>query len=231
MASEGYKVFMAKIVASVGDVIKKNKVEDMLQIQSLQMMANGICMCIQEILKNEKSSEFEKALSEEWKSPERLLNFCVEKTKALAIKGANGAAGKIPVMVTSDQMCSWIKEYFALDDKAQVEEEIKKAEEAKKAAEEKAAKKAAADAKKKERQAKDLKKAETLIEKAFTFSYKFTEKDTAFFEKLRKEGLVGFNSENSTWFIKDQNEEPEEIEDEIEPEDEDEEDLDFVDAE
>ena len=61
MASTGYKVFMAKIVASVGDVIKKNKVEDMLQIQSLQMMANGICMCIQEILK-EKSGEFEKAL-------------------------------------------------------------------------------------------------------------------------------------------------------------------------
>lgn len=226
--SEGYKLFLAQMVTSVGSLIKENSIEDnALAVQMVQQMANGICLCMQEALA--KNPDIESLISEEHKSTDRCLKYVWNKASEMAIKNSSGYGyAKVPVMVTSDNITDWLIEYYELDDKAEVEEEIRKEEERKAAEAEKKAKKEAAAAKKKEKLEKDIKKAENLLEKEFAFNYKLTEKDIALFEKLRKEGVAGFNNETKKWFIKDIDDtsSAEDVEEEIE---EDDEELDFID--
>ena len=240
--SANYKVFMSQIVDAVNDVIKETGTEDVLQIQSLQMMANGICICLKEALKDtQKGQILDSQLVQPWKSAKRCMDYCIEEASKRAVKNSNGGFAKIPVMIDSNMISQWIFDYYALDDKAQIEEEIRQAEEARIAAEEKKKKKAEAAEKKKVKLEKDLKKAENLIEKNFALGYKYTDKDIKLFESLRKAGLMAceFNSETceSRWYIKEADEsvedESEETDDfadeEFDGEDEDE--LDFMDAE
>lgn len=222
------KEFTAQIVETVNEIIKDNKITEPIQVQSLQMMGNGIFLCLKEALADkQRGAVLNEQITLPWKSAKRLLNFCFDKAKERAPKNSGGYGyAPVPVYVDSNMITDWIFEYYALDDKAQIEEEERKAEEARLAAEEKARKKAEAAAKKKEKLEKDIKKAETLIEKEFAFGYKLTEKDIKFFEKLQKEGVVSKNSEGK-WFVKDIDDTSEEESEEFD----DEEDLDFVDEE
>lgn len=234
--SANYKVFMDQIMEATNDIIKENNVEDVLQVQSLQMMANGIWQCMKEALKNpQKGQTLDQQLIQPWKSARRLLDFCIEEASKRAIKNS-----KMPVMISSDMITEWIYTYYELDDKEKIEEMERKAEEARKAAEEAKRKKEEAAAKKKAKLEKDVKKAENLLEKNFALGYKFTEKDEKLFERLKKENRMGYQVDEETntkrWFIKDIDEndtdETEEIDESMDEElTGDDEDIEFMDAE
>lgn len=127
---------------------------DMALRQYKMMMDTIVSFVEKEATQN---SDFCDALSYEWKSAERCLKFINSSARKLA-------CGPM-LFVPDDTVYDWIRNYYALDDKAEVEKEIAEAEarakaeeERKKAEAEKKAKKEADEAIKKK--AEELAKAE-----------------------------------------------------------------------
>lgn len=129
-----------------------NKDGDNYQAIAAAQMYKMMLRCIVKYIEQQVkiTPEFEKLLTLEWKSAERMLNYVIGKAKSLAINipGANGTACCIP----DEMVYDWVYEYYQLDDKAKVEEERRKAAEAK-------AKKEAEDKKRAENKIKAREKA------------------------------------------------------------------------
>lgn len=190
MADSNYGLFKIQIIEEVDRLtqiasnIKDNKNLN-LQIMNFQQQANGYCMLIKEAIKTDNQLNYQLALP--WKSASRCTKFISDKAFTYYTKGSNS-----PVMLDSNTLLSWIKEYYSLDDKEQIEEEERKAEEERIKKEEAAKKKEEAAKRKAERLEKDLKRATNLLEKMYVLSHKPTEPEKKFLEKLRKEGALSY---------------------------------------
>ena len=85
------KEFTAQIVETVNEIIKDNKITEPIQVQSLQMMGNGIFLCLKEALADkQRGAVLNEQITLPWKSAKRLLNFCFDKAKERAPKNSSG---------------------------------------------------------------------------------------------------------------------------------------------
>ena len=147
------EIFRKQIEAILKETEKEasSKNNDYQKIAAVQMY-KMLITCIVKYVEQQvaKTPEFEKLLNLEWKSAERMLRHVVNKAKSLAVSipGANGAA----CCILDEMVYDWVYEYYQLDDKAEVEEERRKAAEAK-------AKKEAEDKKRAENKVKAREKA------------------------------------------------------------------------
>ncbi len=161
--------------------------EDLQKVAAVKMY-KMLITCIVKYIEQQVAStpEFEKLLDLEWKSAERMLKYVVGKAKSLAvtIPGANGAACCIP----DEMVYDWVYEYYQLDDKAEVEEERRKAAEAKAKKEAEAKKRAENKIKAREKAIEKLSATEGWAEKSEEDKEKEIAKEASSIEyKLNRE--------------------------------------------
>lgn len=115
-----FETFKNQIQKILSDTEKKESNITIEQKTMLKLMVYAIQNFVEQEAKNNES--FSEALSYEWKSAERLLKFVWDKAKSLASTpvGASGMCAFVP----DDVVYDWVCEYYARDDKAEVEKEI-----------------------------------------------------------------------------------------------------------
>lgn len=126
------------------------------------------------------NTDFNAALSLEYKSAERMLKYVWRKAQELAIPVNTGSQNLYGSCIPEDIVYDWVSEYYFLDDKKEYEEEQKKILERKQAEEKR---------KKEEKEKKELARSKALekLSKEETFSsLSETEKEDLIEKEIKK---------------------------------------------
>lgn len=130
-----FETQIQKILEDTEKTIKKGNQDTnkLMTVAMYKILVGAITKFVESESKND--SDFNNALSYNWKNAGRMLKYVFGNAKNIATNiGNNGTACCVP----GDVVFAWIKEYYFLDDKEQVEKELKaEAEKQKKAENEK----------------------------------------------------------------------------------------------
>lgn len=130
-----FETQIQKILEDTEKTIKEGKqsTNKLMTVAMYKILVGAITKFVESESKND--SNFNNALSYNWKSAGRMLKYVFGNAKNIATNVGNNATA---CCVPSDVVFAWIKEYYFLDDKEQVEKELKaEAEKQKKAENEK----------------------------------------------------------------------------------------------
>lgn len=121
----------ADIMAATKEKIKADK-KDPKHAQGIKMMEQMVSAICNYVEKEAGSNtSFAEALGYEWKSAERMLKSVWDNAREMSVQTPAGMG----CCVADDVVYDWVNEYYAKDDKAEVEAEIKKEAERKAKAE------------------------------------------------------------------------------------------------